>query len=525
MRKKTLYGKEARQKMLDGVVSIANAVKVTLGPMGRNVLISQSAVIDYGVHSLPLHATKDGYTTAKSFDLEDPFEKAGVLLVKEAAQKTVDQAGDGTTTTVVLLEAIASHGIKLIEDGANPMELKKSIDGCVERAINYLKEMATPIKGDVEKIRQIATVSANNDKSIGDLIAAAFEKIGEDGIIDIQSGRSTNTEIKLSDGYKWENGWISPFFVNNGEKQSCEFINPYILMYEKRITHHSQVEKALGMIIKEGKPILIVCEDVADEGLAFLITNVLQKRIQCCVVKSPSFGDKRREEMEDIALLTGGVYMSDSKGTDIKEVKISDLGKAKKIIVTKEETVIIGGEQDKEAVEELINELRMNLTQAKNEDEKYPIEKRIAKIKGGVAVIEVGAATETEMKEKLDRFDDAVRATKSAISEGFVPGGGTAFLRCLSPTVFGQKSFDNTFNLVLREPLEQICKNAGVPSVSDKLISSKGNIGYNAKTGQIEDLVEAGIIDPVKVLRCALQNAASSAGTLLTTECLIADTL
>ncbi len=515
MNKKTLYGKDAREQILEGVKKISEAVKCTLGPMGRNVLISQSAVIDYGVHSLPLHSTKDGYNTTRAFDLTDePFQKAGVLLVKEAAQKTVDQAGDGTSTTVVLLEAIATEGVKLIEAGANPMELKKGIDSAVEYVVAELKKMAVPIKGDVEKIRQIATVSANNDSSIGDLIAQAFEKIGEDGIIDIEAGRSTVTEIKIADGYKWNKGWISPLFINNKEKQMCEFTDPLILMYEKRINHHSQVQRALELAIPQGRPILIVCEDADEEGLAFLAMNNMQKRIQCCVVKSPSFANGRREEMEDVAMLTGGIYLSDSKGVSIKEIEFTDFGSAKKVIITKEETVIIGGNQNESDVDTLINELKMNLTQAKDEDEKFPIEKRIARLKGGVAVIQVGGATETEMKEKLDRFDDAVRATKSAMSEGFVPGGGSAFL--------GIKSGSEVIDAALKSPLENICKNAGVESMVDKVHSG---LGYNAKTGKLENLVDSGVIDPVKVLRCALQNAASSAGTLLTTECLIVDTL
>lgn len=520
MNKKTIYGKEARAKILDGIIKISKAVKCTLGPMGRNVLISQSMVVDYGTHSLPLHATKDGYTTAKNFYLDDPFETAGVLLVKEAAQKTVDQAGDGTTSTVVLLEAIAVEGIKAIDDGGNPMELKKEIDKAVEFVVSELKKMAVPVKGDIERIRQIATVSANNDKLIGDLIAQAFEKIGEEGVIDIEAGSGVNTEIKIADGYKWGNGWVSPFFVNNNGKQTCEFTDPWILLYEKKVTHHTQVERALEAAIKHGKPVLIVCEDAEDEGLAFLAMNVMQKRLQCCVVKAPAVGYARNEEMEDIALLTGGTYMSDRKGESIKDVQLKNFGVAKKVIVSKEETIIIGGNQDSAAVETLINELRMNLSQAKTEEEKYKIEKRIARLKGGVAVIEVGAATETEMKERLDRFDDAVRATKAAVSEGYVPGGATAFMR------IGDTG-SAIINTILSSPLKQICDNAGVKteSIVSAVKDQQGNFGYNAKSDKIEDLVAAGIIDPVKVLRCAIQNAVSSAGMVLTTEALIADTL
>lgn len=556
MRKQTLYGAEARNKILEGVKKISSAVKVTLGPMGRNVLISQSMVVDYGVHSLPIHVTKDGYTTTKGFDLDDPFEKAGVLLVKEAAQKTVDEAGDGTSTTVVLLEAIVEEAIKLIDSGANPMELKKSIDREVALVVARLKEMAVQVGDDNEKLFNIATISANNDIEIGRLIADAFKKIGKEGVIDIEMGKTSKTEIKIADGYRFERSYISPWFMTNREKQICEFENPIILLYEKMITHHTQIERALTISIQQSRPILIICEDSIEEGLGYIIRNRLEGRVKCCVVKSPSYGEMRRQDMEDLAVLTGGSYISDSKGVGVAEIEFENFGQAKKVLITKEETIIIGGNSDKIALENLLNELRMNLAQANNEEERAPIEKRIAKLQGGIAVIQVGAATETEMKEKMDRFDDAVRATKAAISEGYVPGGGTAFLRLISkrinidivnipemPMEEVLRIYDQTgmeyykspseelhagiiFN-ILKAPLIQICKNAGVES--DKILvgisSQTGAMGYNAKTGSIEDLVKAGVIDPVKVLRCALQNAASAASMIITTECLIADTL
>lgn len=555
----TLYGKEARTKILDGVRKISSAVKVTLGPMGRNVLISQSMVIDYGVHSLPIHVTKDGYTTTKGFDLDDPFEKAGVLLVKEAAQKTVDEAGDGTSTTVVLLEAIVEEAIKRIDEGANPMELKKSIDREVEYVVVGLKSMAVQVGEDNEKLFNIATISANNDPEIGRLISDAFNKIGKEGVIDIEMGKTSKTEIKIADGYRFERSYISPWFMTNREKQTCEFENPLILLYEKMVTHHTQIERALTISIQQGRPILIICEDSKEEGLGYLISNTIQGRVKCCVVKSPSYGEMRREDMEDLAILTGGSYISDSKGLGISEIEFQNFGQASKVLITKEETIIIGGRSDKDALQNLLNELRMNLVQAKNEEEKAPIEKRIAKLQGGIAVIQVGAATETELKEKMDRFDDAVRATKAAISEGYVPGGGTAFLRLINRgirididtiseetpipmedvlRIYDQTGMEfyktNTEDILtgiifsaLKAPLIQICKNAGVGP--DKILmgvsSQIGPIGYNAKTDTIEDLVKAGVIDPVKVLRCALQNAASAASMIITTECLIADTL
>jgi len=522
MLKKVLYGKEARAKILDGVRKIAAAVKCTLGPQGRCVLISQSMVIDYGVHNLPIHVTKDGYTTTRAFEInDDPFEQAGVLMIKEAAQKSVDQAGDGTTTTVVLAEAIVEKAIEAINAGGNPVELKREIDKAVQEVIDQLKAMAIPIKGNIDRIRQIATISANNDAEMGDLIANAFEKIGEEGIIDLEAGQSVNTEIRIADGYKWDKSWVSPHFITNKEKQICEFEDPFILLYDKKITHHTQIVRALELVVgsKTGSPLLIVCEDAIEEGLATLAINNLNGRIKVCVVKAPEFNEKRREAMEDIALLTGASYVSDINGIDIKVMEFEHLGRAKKVLVTKDETVIIGGIGDKSGVENLLNELKMNLTQAKNEDESAPIERRIAKLKGGVAVISVGAATETEMKEKLDRFDDAVRAVKAALSEGYIIGGGTAFLRI--------KTSSSIINDVLSAPFRQICENAGVDHVKipNSVNFNDMNMGYNAKSDVVENLINAGVIDPAKVLRCAIANAASVAGMIITTEALICDTM
>lgn len=517
MTKQTLYGAEARNKILEGVKKIVDAIRITLGPMGRNCVIAQSAIIDYGAHSLPLHSTKDGYTVAKCFDLSDYFEKVGVMMIKESTTKTVDQAGDGTTTCAVLAHAILEQGIKLVNAGANPMELKRGIDKAVEYVVSEIEKMAVPIKGDIEKIRQIATISGNNDPEIGNWIAQAFEKIGSEGIIDLEASSAVNTEIKIANGYKWSHELISQLFLVNREKQVTEYENPLILLYDKIVNHHTQLQRALELSNAARRPLLIVCEDLKDEGRSYVAINVAQQRVQCCVVKAPSFGYDRKLQMEDLATLTGGTYISELKGMGIDEIEPSNFGKAKKVIVSKDEVIIIEGESDGDAIETLLNELRMNLAQAKTEDEKYPIEKRIARITGGVAVIQVGAATETEMKEKLDRFDDAVRATKAAIAEGFVAGGGTTFLRIKT----GNEIIDNA----LAMPLYQICQNAGVKE--DEIINEvnklKGNMGYNAKTSQIEDLVESGIIDPAKVLRCALQNAASSAGLILTTECVIAD--
>lgn len=519
MLKKTLFGADARAKMLSGVKKITDAIRVTLGPQGRNVVVAQSAVVDYGVHNLPLHITKDGATVARGFDLEDYFEKVGVMIIKECTFKTVDQAGDGTSSSAILAHAILEKGNQLIEKGANPMELKRQIDKAVELLTAQLKALSTPIKGNIDRIRQVATISANNDTEIGGWIADAFEKIGDEGIIDLEASKGVRTEIKISDGYKWGQSWVSPLFITNREKQIVEFENPLILIYHNRINHHTQIMKALEICQSCGSSLLIICEDAVEEGLAFMALNALQGRVRVCAVKSPAYGEDRRLELEDIALLTGGDYISDVRGINIKEIGLANLGVAKKVIVTKDETIIIGGDGDKKKIENHINELRMNLAQAKNEDERYPIEKRIARLKGGVAVIQVGAATETEMKEKLDRFDDAVRATKAAISEGYVAGGGTTYLRIRS----GNEIVDYAMDMILK----QICLNAGVDAdqIIKQVKGAAGNIGYNAKTDRIEDLVESGVIDPTKVIRCALTNAASSASMILTTEAMIVDTM
>lgn len=518
MLKKTLYGAEARAKILSGVKKIADAVKVTLGPSGRNVLISQSQVIDYGVHNLPVHVTKDGFTVAKAFKItDDPFEQTGVLLIQEAANKTVDQAGDGTTTTVVLAEAIVEKCMELIAAGANPMQLKGDIDKAVEKFVHELKRLSTPIKGDIGRIQQIATISANNDAEIGQWISRAFEKIGDEGVIDLEANESVLTEIKITDGYKWDQSYVHPLFVNNKQKQTCEFENVLILIYQNRINHHTQVMKAMEFSVKNHMPLLVICEDAVEEGLAFMVMNAYQKKAEVCVVKAPGFGEDRRTQMEDIAMLTGGTYISDVRGVSVKDLELANLGMAKKVIVSKEDTVIMGGKGDPVEIENCLNELKMNLAQAKTEDEQYPIEKRIARITGGVAVIRVGAATETEMKERLDRFDDAVRATKSAISEGFVAGGGTTFLRI--------RTGNEVVDFATEKVITQICLNAGdTPDVvMDIVKNGTGNLGYNVKVGHAQDMVEAGVIDPTKVIRCALQNAASAASMIITSECLIVD--
>lgn len=527
MIKEVLYGKESRDKLLTGVQKITKAVGSTMGAAGKCVLIGNAEYGNDGLVNLPTIVSKDGYTVAKHFRLSDGIEHRGAMMIIEAATKTVNEAGDATTCTSVLAGNLIENGMKLIDEGANSQQLKKGMDKALEYVVEELKKMSTPVKGDIERIRQIATVSANNDKVIGDLIADAYSKIGDAGIIDIEASNGISTEIKISDGFKIDRGWISPLFVNNKAKETCEFENPLILLYDKKITHHTQIERAIGISIQQNKPLVIICEDSDEEGLAYLAINSYQQRFRACAVKSPEFGNLRREWMEDIALITGGDYVSDLHGLDIKEVELSNFGDAEKVIISNTETIIRGGKKDTVKFDEFIADLQMNLAQAKTEDEKYPIEKRIARLQSSVAVIQVGAATETELKEKLDRVDDSVRATRAAIAEGFVPGGGTAFLRI--PNAFkvnDDTDFKKGEQLVfdaLNAPLMQICDNAGVDSkdIHTKVSRETGNVGYDALTGEIVDMVKVGIIDSTKALRCALVNAVSVAGMVLTSECSI----
>lgn len=534
MNKKVLFGRKARKKMFSGVDKANNAVKVTLGPLGRNVLYAGSYQADYGTHSYPLEVTKDGFRVTQRFDLEDFFERAGSNFVKECAYKTVMQAGDGTTSTVVLMHHMVKMGMRAIRWGANPMKLKRDIDMAVSRVVSVLKARAVQIGEDHERIEQIANISANNDPEIGGMVASAFKKIGHEGSIDIEAGKSVVTEIKMAKGYRMESGWMLPQFVNKKERGTTEFEEPMILLYNKVITHHKQIEKMIALVLAARRPLLIVCAGAQEEGLTYLAVNnqsrldkngqYVEAPIKCCIVKAPPSMDA--QEMEDLAVLTGATFMADNRGTDIKEIKLTDFGTARRVVVTKDECIFVEGRSKQPNLDNLLEELRIQKRDAKNEDEAAPIEKRIAKLTGGVAVIQVGAATETEMKEKMDRFDDSVRAVKSAIAEGYVAGAGTAYLRIRS----GNKIVDSALAMVLK----QICYNIGIPAkewwqiwkrkgVFERVRDATGNMGYNAKTGKVEDLIEAGIIDPAKVIRCALQNAASSATMMLTTECSIVD--
>lgn len=537
MTKDVLFGDESRKKILIGVQKITDAVRITMGSNGKCCLIGNAIYGNDGLVHLPTIVTKDGYTVTKHFELPDAIENRGAMMIKEAAMKTVEMAGDATTCTCVLAESLITNGMKLIEQGANSQQLKKGMDKAAEYVIEGLKKMSIPIKGDIEKIRQIASVSANNDRSIGDLIAEAYKEIGDEGAIEIEASSGINTEVKITEGYNFERGWISPFFITNRANEVCEFENPLILLYEKKITHHTQVEGAMVISNAQKKPLLIICEDAEGTGLGYLAVNTQEGRFRACVVKSPEFGDLRREYMEDIALVTGATYISSSKGIDIKKVTLDMLGKADKAIISKKETIIRGGKGSEAKFEDFVNDLRMNLAQAKSEEEKFPIEKRIARLTGGIALIQVGAATETELKEKMDRVDDAVRATKAAISEGFVCGGGAAFIKISetgSPVVgyvVGDiLKGDYLLHDILINPLKQICLNAGktedeaneiVKLIKSRYDNGEENIGYNALTDKIENMVESGIIDSTKALRAALMNAVSVAGMVLTSECSI----
>lgn len=529
MIKSVLFSEESRSKILAGVQKIAKAVRVTMGAAGKNVLIGESIYGSDGLLHLPSRVTKDGYMVTKYFELPDAEENRGAMALKEAAMRTVELAGDATTCTCVLAEYLITEGMKLIDGGANSQDIKKGMDKALEFVVAELNKMSTPVKGNIERIRQIATVSANNDSTIGDLIAQAFKEIGDEGVIDIEASQGVKTEINIIDGYKFDRGWVSNYFVTNRAKETCEFNNPLILLYQNRINHHTQIEKAIQISIQQKRPLVIISEDCVDEGLAYLAINNYNKQISVCAVKSP-FGVNRNDAMEDIALLTGGDYISDTRGLDIKEIEFRNLGQASKIIISKTETIIIQGDKDEERFDEFVNDLRMNLAQAQTETDKFPIEKRIASLTSKGAVIKVGAATETELNEKLDRVDDAVRSTKSAIAAGFLPGGGTAFLR-IENSIQTETNKDRNLGIELlfdslSKPLKQICNNAGLDyeSIYLQVKEETGNIGYNVLTEKIEDMEVAGIIDSTKALTAALTNAVSVAGMVLTIECSIIST-
>ncbi len=517
------YDVKARDALKAGVDKLANAVKVTLGPKGRNVVLDKK----FGSPTI----TKDGVTVAKEIELEDPFENMGAQMVKEIASKTSDIAGDGTTTATVLAQAIYREGLKNVTAGANPMDLKRGIDLAVETVVAELKKISKPSKGKAE-ISNIATISANNDRAIGDLIADAMEKVGKDGVITVEEAKGMETTLETVEGMQFDRGYISPYFVTNAERMEAVLEDAYILIHDKKISSMKELLPVLEKVAQVGKPLLIVCEDLEGEALATLVVNKIRGTLQVCAVKAPGFGDRRKEMLKDIEILTGGKVISEELGFKLENTQLNDLGKAKRITVDKDNTTIVEGAGKTKDIQARITQIKAQIEDTKSDYDKEKLQERLAKLAGGVAVINVGAATETAMKEKKARVEDALHATRAAVEEGIIPGGGVAFIRSIPAleaikVVGDVKVGVDIVRRALEEPLRQIVCNAGVEGAviveQVKKETANPNIGYNAEIGKIEDLVASGVIDPTKVARIALQNASSIAGLLLTTECVIAD--
>jgi len=516
------FGDEVRQKMTNGVNIIANAVKVTLGPKGRNVVLERS----YGAPTI----TKDGVSVAKEIELKDKFENMGAQMVKEVASKTSDIAGDGTTTATVLAQAIIREGMKSVAAGMNPMDLKRGIDKAVEVAVAELKKMSKPCTTSKE-IAQVGSISANSDSSIGDKIAEAMDKVGKEGVITVEDGTSLEMELEVVEGMQFDRGYLSPYFINNPDRQISLLDNPFVLLYDKKISNIRDLLPALEQIAKAGRPLLIIAEDIEGEALATLVVNNIRGILKACAVKAPGFGDRRKAMLEDIAILTGGTVIAEELGLKLENVKLEDLGQAKRIEVSKENTIIIDGAGVASNIKTRIDQIKKQAEDATSDYDREKLQERMAKLAGGVAVIKVGATTEIEMKEKKARVEDALHATRAAVEEGIVAGGGVALLRTRAAiaAVKGENhDQDAGVKIVLRaieEPLRQIVYNAGVePSVVvNNVAAGSGNYGYNAANETYGDLVEMGVLDPTKVTRYALQNAASIAGLMLTTDCMIAD--
>ncbi|MEN9524810.1 MAG: chaperonin GroEL [Bacteroidota bacterium] len=524
MAKQIFFDIEARNKMKKGVDTLANAVKVTLGPKGRNVVIEKK----FGAPSV----TKDGVTVAKEIELEDPIENMGAQMVKEVASKTADIAGDGTTTATVLAQAIISEGLKMVAAGANPMDLKRGIDKAVSLVVANLKGQSQTVGSDSKKIQQVATVSANNDETIGKLIAEAFVKVGKEGVITVEEAKGTDTTVDVVEGMQFDRGYISPYFVTNSEKMEAELQNPYILIYDKKISSMKDILHILEKVAQGGRPLLIIAEDLEGEALATLVVNKLRGTLKVAAVKAPGFGDRRKEMLQDIAILTKGIVVSEEQGFKLENADISYLGQATSVTIDKDNTTIVGGKGKKEDITARVNQIKAQIESTTSEYDKEKLQERLAKLSGGVAVLYVGAATEVEMKEKKDRVDDALHATRAAVEEGIVPGGGVAFIRAidaLEGKVKGQMEDEQTGMAIVRraleEPIRTLTANAGIDGsiVVQKIKEGKGDFGFNARTETYENMFKAGVIDPTKVSRVALENAASIAGMLLTTECVIAD--
>ena len=527
--KQVKFGEKARRDILSGVETLAKAVKTTLGPKGRNVLIDKK----FGAPTI----TKDGVTVAKEIELKNPFENMGAQMVREVASKTSDKAGDGTTTATVLAEAIYREGLKNVAAGCNPTFLKRGMDKAVETAVAELKKISKPVNGR-EDIRQVATVSANGDTEIGNIIADAMDKVGKDGTITVEENKSIETTLDVVEGMQFDKGYISPYFVTNAESMECVLDNPYILIHEKKISNLNDLLPLLQAVAKTGKPLLIIAEDVEGEALAALVVNKLRSTLNVCAVKAPGFGDRRKDMLQDIAILTGGKCITEDLGIKLESVQLSDLGTAKRVTIDKENTTIVEGSCEggackgsSQAIQARLKQIRKQIEVATSDYDREKLQERLAKLAGGVAVVRVGATTEPEMKEKKARVEDALHATRAAVEEGIVPGGGTALLRVAKaieaiecPCSDGSTGIKIIRNAI-EAPLRQLCDNAGEEGalIVSKVLSESGNFGYNVATGKFEDLVKSGVVDPTKVTRTALQNAASVAGMLLTTECMITD--
>jgi chaperonin GroEL len=515
------YDEEARKSILKGVNTLADAVKVTLGPKGRNVILDKS----FGAPTV----TKDGVTVAKEIELEDKFENMGAQMVKEVASKTSDVAGDGTTTATILAQAIYREGAKTVAAGSNPMDLKRGIEKAVAAVVAELKKLSKPTK-DQKEIAQVGTISANNDEAIGEIIAEAMGKVGKEGVITVEEAKGLETELEIVEGMQFDRGYVSPYFVTNAEKMEVNLEDCFILINEKKISSMKDLLPILEQIAKMGKPLLIIAEDIEGEALATLVVNKIRGTLQVAAVKAPGFGDRRKAMLEDIAILTGGKMISEDMGAKLENTRLEDLGRAKRITIDKDNTTIIDGAGDRAALEGRVKQIRTQVEETTSDYDREKLQERLAKLVGGVAVIKVGAATETEMKEKKARVEDALNATRAAVEEGIVPGGGVAYIRTLPAVEKMKLEGDeqvgaNIVKRALEEPLKMIVTNAGMEGsiAVEKVKGKKGAFGFNARTDQYEDLIEAGVIDPTKVARFALQNAASVASLMLTTQCMVAE--
>ena len=523
MAKEILFNIDARDQLKKGVDALANAVKVTLGPKGRNVIIEKK----FGAP----HITKDGVTVAKEIELADAYQNTGAQLVKEVASKTGDDAGDGTTTATVLAQAIVAEGLKNVTAGASPMDIKRGIDKAVAKVVESIKSQAETVGDNYDKIEQVATISANNDPVIGKLIADAMRKVSKDGVITIEEAKGTDTTIGVVEGMQFDRGYLSAYFVTNTEKMECEMEKPYILIYDKKISNLKDFLPILEPAVQTGRPLLVIAEDVDSEALTTLVVNRLRSQLKSCAVKAPGFGDRRKEMLEDIAILTGGVVISEEKGLKLEQATIEMLGTADKVTVSKDYTTIVNGAGAKENIKERCDQIKAQIVATKSDYDREKLQERLAKLSGGVAVLYVGAASEVEMKEKKDRVDDALRATRAAIEEGIIPGGGVAYIRAIDSLegLTGDNADETTgigiIKRAIEEPLREIVANAGKEGavVVQKVREGKGDFGYNARTDVYENLHAAGVVDPAKVARVALENAASIAGMFLTTECVIVE--